>query len=469
MPEKHEYLPMSLVTFSRNKNENIFLLYSKGFEHGPGIHRDGQGSPWMIEPETQNRRVTDAHEQRKGTWLINEDARQLVRDSIPKWSKAVIQKRDKDLMDPIDAEQRLKYYEKFRDSLDDLPDFQSEFECIYPHHSIVGMQGCGNLSMNEWYVAYLCSPFTNNKPTFIALPEDRKDRVPPRQYTCLVKYKNGNVRIENVIFNFLQERILSSAETQINITDDVEFAVYGTQVLRQGELVELSDIVEQIADVRHLFKLSNLNPLSQTQNEPHRRPRRFFGEKQFDDVWFGESELLKNLALRRAALTQPVLLNRQFEHLGADPEFVKEIFEQQGYKKDKQKDRFIRHSDGTWRFREETDELVEVKLLRNVYAYSLIGIDEHGNILVLAVGGLAGRRGQTLEAAVQNIRSYGAINALLIDQGDDVFQYATSPNGTFESRVKLLRPQLRAVFVMASSTKGVKKNPQRKKLKQKAV
>ncbi len=449
MPKAHEFLPMSLVTFSNELKEEIFLLYSKGFEYGPGIHRNGQGSPWMIDRETQSRKISDPLEQRKSTWLINKEARKMLQDSVSKWREEIKQKQQQKLMEPSDAQQRLLYLDWLTTSSDNLPDYHSYFEKTYPNYSIVGMQGCGNLTMNEWYVAYLCSPFTDNRPTFIGLPEDHVNRVPPRQYTCLVKYKDGAVRIQTLIFNFLTKRVLLVRE-QADVTDDIEFAVYGTQLLREGELVEFSGIVEQIADVRHLFKLPNLNPKSKTKNEPNQRPRRFFGERQYDDVWFGEAELLENLAIRRASLNEPVLLNRQFQHMGADPDYIREIFESQGYREDKQRDRLLRYSNGTWRFREETDELVEVKLFRNVYAYSLVGLNEAGNILALAVGGLAGRRGQTLESAVQNIRSYGAIDALLIDQGDDVFQYTLSSGGSYEERVKLLRPQMRAVFVFGA-------------------
>jgi hypothetical protein len=449
MPTNDEFLPMSLVTFSKDMNEQVYLLYSKGFEQGPGIHRNGQGSPWMIDAETLSRRITDPHEQRKAVWLINSDAREFTRKSIPKWTQDVNTKLANNLMDARDAEHRLAYYQLLSQSVDMIPDYHSEFERLYTGRVIVGMQGCGNLSMNEWYVAYVRSPFTNNVPTFIALPEDRIDRTPPRQYTCLVKYNDGKLQIETLVFNFLKGRI-TSIQARRDITDEVEFAVYGTQVLRNGELVDFSGIVEQIADVRHLFKLPNLNPPSQTSNEPTNRPRRFFGERQYDDVWFGEAELLKNLAMRRAALSEPVLLNRQFEHMGADPDYIREIFGKQGYREYTHGDRFLRYSDGSWRFREETDELAEVKLFRNVYAYSLLGLDGAGNALALAVGGLAGRRGQTLESAVQNIRAYGAVNALLMDQGDDVFQYALSSNGQYEARVRFLRPQMRAVFVFAA-------------------
>lgn len=452
MPVNHEYLPMSLVTFSKSKGEEPFLLYSRGFENGPGIKRDGQGSPWMVDPENLHRRITDPHEQRKNMWLLNPESREAVATAIPAWRDAVEAKRKDGLMEQSDAIQRLAYYDKLGTSLGDLPDYESKFKELYPHWKIVGMQGCGNLSMNEWYVAYLRSPLTDNRGVFIALPEDRAVRVPPRQYTCLTKYLDGRLRIQPLVFNLIEEKVLGNNATE-DITDRIEFAVYGTQVLRDGELVDFSGIVEQIADVRHLFRLPNLNPNENTQHEPHRRPRRFFGERQYDDVWFGEAELLTNLALRRAALTEPVLLNRQFEHMGADTEYVREILGSQGYREDSAHNRFLRYSDGTWRYREETDALVEIKLFRNVYAYSLIGLDAENNVLALAVGGLAGRRGQTLEAAVQNIRSYGARDALLIDQGDDVFQYACSPpENTYKPCVHPLRHQLRATFVFAAPT-----------------
>jgi hypothetical protein len=449
MPEKHEYLPMSLVTFSRAKGENLYLLYTEGVDDGPGIRRDGQGSPWMLDADTQDRKISDPHEQRKGTWLVNEDARNLVRGSVDQWIHDAAAKRDSGLMDPNDANHRIQYYRELASSVADIPDYETRFRATYPDVSLVGMQGCGNLSMNEWYVAYVNSDFTGNEPRFIALPEERVNRAQPRIYTCLVKYSSGVVRVEPLYFNLLRRRICRVPSRE-DITAEVEFAVYGTQVLRNGELIDFSNIVEQIADVRHLFRLPNLNPGATTESEPRTRPRRFFGERQFDDVWFGEAELLHNLALRRAALTEPVLLNRQFQHMGADPGYIREMFSKSGYREDTAGDRFLRYSDGSWRFRQENDELVEVKLLRNVYAYSLIGISNSGDILALAVGGLAGRRGQTLEAAVQNIRSYGAVDALLIDQGDDVFQYALSTDGKYEARVELLRPQLRAVFAFGA-------------------
>src|SRR2546426_95598 len=247
MPKNHEFLPMSLVTFSRAAHEEIFLLYSKGFENGPGIHRNGQGSPWMIDPESQARKITDPHEQQKGTWFVDSDARKMVADSIPRWTEEVTKLRDQGLMERQDAKQRLHYYDTLRSTLSGIKDYHSVFQATYPDRQVVGIQGCGNLSMNEWYIAYLNSPFTGRQPVFIALPEDRVDRLPPRSYSCLVKYRDGNVRIETLVFNFLKERLYLSAGRK-DITDDIEFAAYGTQVLRNDEIVDFRGIVEQIAD-----------------------------------------------------------------------------------------------------------------------------------------------------------------------------------------------------------------------------
>ena len=105
---------MSLVTFSKAKSEQVFLIFSKGFESGPGIHRDGQGSPWMIDAQNRLRKITDPHEQRKGTWFLNHESRELAKNSIPSWKKAVTKRRDDALMDPQDAATRLAYYEELR-------------------------------------------------------------------------------------------------------------------------------------------------------------------------------------------------------------------------------------------------------------------------------------------------------------------------------------------------------------------
>ena len=76
MPSKLTLIPTSIVTFntapagktSQKGQDEVFLLYSKGFEEGRarGIYRDGIGSPWMWDEDIK-RKITDPEEQRRGT------------------------------------------------------------------------------------------------------------------------------------------------------------------------------------------------------------------------------------------------------------------------------------------------------------------------------------------------------------------------------------------------------------------
>ena len=77
---RHDYHPdeevvMSIVRFSPDDGEEIFLSYSVGFEEGPEIIRTGVGPPSMRKPDEPAESTTDADEQRIGSWFIDEDCK----------------------------------------------------------------------------------------------------------------------------------------------------------------------------------------------------------------------------------------------------------------------------------------------------------------------------------------------------------------------------------------------------------
>ncbi|MGR3311285.1 MAG: hypothetical protein ACUZ77_10995 [Candidatus Brocadiales bacterium] len=113
-------------------------------------------------------------------------------------------------------------------------------------------------------------------------------------------------------------KVLPKAER--DITDQVEFAVFGQQLVKAGELVDFKDIVTQFEDIRHLFKLPNINPKIELKGaKQDKSPRMLFGDYRNDDVWFGEREMTTpgKEDLLRHALTEPILLDRQFKTMGA--------------------------------------------------------------------------------------------------------------------------------------------------------
>jgi len=104
--------------------------------------------------------------------------------------------------------------------------------------------------------------------------------------------------------------------------------------------------------------------------------------------------------------------------------------------------------------------------MENVYSFTFIGLgkpnqDGRSNRLILfASSGASGRQGLTLRQAIEKLRTQaGAWDALLIDQGNDVFQFAEDKfTVPIESKtdprtgVTQLREQLRAIFIVAGKT-----------------
>jgi hypothetical protein len=485
MPKDNILLPFSITTFPQ-PDEEIFLFYSKSFEHGPGIQRTGKGSPYMHDKSRpSDYSITDPRMQRDGTWYLGPEYKDAdiadIRKELKKLEKDAEEYQIK-LRDGLSAreekvfnvlkdmtEKRRRYRARILAKLQSNPgsfkDYESQFHDCHPDYEIVGMQGCGNLSMNDWYVAFINSDFTEGNPTLIYLPSEAKN-MPNRTYTCLVKWKQGNKKeerpltIEKLSFNIYNEHVGSNIVTSLNrdgidITHDIQFAVHGTQLVENGRLVSLREKIIEIGDIRHVYKLINVNPRDSMW------PRRFFGKNQYDDVWFGERHLLQNVEdVRRLALTGPVKLDCNFENMGADIDEISQMLLMGGYNIVDEWESL--GSPGE--FKKIGGSIIEVYLPRNVYAYSMMGVDSKGNVSALAVGGKAGQLGQPLEGAAQNMLNYGLRigtreqvysgpgikDALLIDQGNDVFQKALRSDGDgLQDLVRAERSQMRSVFIFA--------------------
>jgi hypothetical protein len=141
------------------------------------------------------------------------------------------------------------------------------------------------------------------------------------------------------------------------------------------------------------------------------------------------------------ALTEPVLLDPHFDGMGASWDLIEACLAREGYRKTAH-DSVPPSARGMWRRYGERG--VQIFLQRNVYAYSMLGLTPEGKIIAAAASGRAGRVGQTLEAMAQNMIGAGCSNVLLIDEGNDVFQWA---DGKYQ--VEPLRGRIRAIFVFA--------------------
>jgi len=332
-------------------------------------------------------------------------------------------------------------------------------ELLLPCGHYQGYQGCGDLSMNFWNVGLIkVEGKDGDEPEHFIYPFD--EPVEQRTYTCLVKWKElpaeanvkDRIEIRGLKFNRYagagdpgRALLIMPGQSPKAIANKLEFAIYGQQVIRNGELVDLRSTIMQYSDLRHTFLLPNLNPSDELPTAfddngnpirmDEKRPRTLFSREQSDDVWLGEFALLGDRNRRMAALSGPVSF--ELSELGATQELIEGALYAQGpepkpeYEKEKgkyyewEKNPLTLLKPGQWRKTKEGREVwYEIYFRRNEYPCSMVGVTEDGRLLLLACSfPYSSREGWTIEHAAEHLASRGVKNALLIDEGGDVYQH----------------------------------------------
>ena len=389
---------------------------------------------------------------RLGTWLVLGNQRATDRKDIA----AALESRT---LTPTDR----KVLERMLAENKKLKAHDEVFQARLPGYQVTGLQGCGDLTMNEWNVAFVAGPLTEkpNTPTMVVLHDEDLRR---RRYTCLVKWKNGNgaprLSIEEVKFT----RDVKDANNMVFVLfrgawlprgASIDFAVSNQQVIRDGAIVSAVVSGHQFGDLRHLLQMPNLNPdraLYPGDQGPPFRSREYFGGPQHGDIWLGEEFLLTDrINVLRAALAGPITmpLPSGCTHLrlrGAlQQSRYEEVFSQT-----------TPLSSGQWRMTDltEKENNIEIHFRRNTYSWSMLGLTkDKSRLLSLACSGFPGETGFTLEEAANKFLDAGAWDALLIDEGVDVF-HRIREGSEFVEPVPLRRTRLRSIFLFAKPLAG---------------
>ena len=454
---------LSVVEFDPGAREELFLTYTWERQEGPAIVRPGRRSPYMLLIGGDPGEITThPFGLRLGTWLIQERLRAEELKQAETAGAATLNSRT-----PREA---WKALDMTRSELNS-PSLRAHDQIFRRHHPcyrIVGHQGCGDLTMNSWNVAYFNSPLGAETetgealPTLVCLPEEP---IEHRVYSCLVKWRSFEGRqarysIEEVCFR--RQAQVTEANQMVSVRrgdrwlargDWVEFAISNQQVIRDGALVPVVTNCHQFGDLRHLVQMPNLNPSGPLYpGEPlgpggAYRPRQYFGEAQADDLWFGEAAFREDRTgnLLRAALSGPVLL--PFAD-GANSERIRGALTRDAYREISSP--LAPLGVGDWRFvrRRPEETLVEVFFKRNTYGWTMIGLSEDNRrLLCLACAGWPGKTGYRVEEAAEILLRAGAQQALLMDEGADVFQQIDRGDGLLKDMVPRQRCRLRATFI----------------------
>lgn len=392
--------------FRAEGNEELFLSVTPGFEHGPGILRDGITNPRMTDPhhvayvrgahslcmvDGQIHHTSDSFLQRAGTWTLYQHIKQFVNYLGDKWQ-------------------------------------------------IVACQSCGDLTMNPWHVAYLGKshlPAMKGKICALHTDEDIDDYSEPikeRVYHTLVKWLPAAVRVRGRSYEFLDVRFLAGQRGVAVVISDkvtrgkfhelfskmrgynskaqdisklIEFCLSGKPIAESGVELCLSNSIDRFQDIRHVFKVPTV-PCNGN-----------FRGQDVKTINFGEYQLYRNLNERRAALQCPVLIDLNIDNnITIDWSDVKKTLLRNHFHEVPEPDSPTRR--GQFR-RYPNSNKVEIFYPHNVYPFGVLGLSPTG-LVCLASGGLSGRVGNTLEGITRIMYDFfGCEDAIVLDEGFDTF------------------------------------------------
>ena len=155
--------------------EDLFLSVTPGFEHGPGIQRDGITPPRMRDPHSvprimnplslplhrNLRPTTDPYAQRAGTWTLYHHVKRFLQYYGDKWT-------------------------------------------------IIGVQSNGDLTMNPWHVAYIGKSHVPNQDgelCALLTENDPQEPVGSRIYRSLIKWTDCAAAAKKARYECLNLRI----------------------------------------------------------------------------------------------------------------------------------------------------------------------------------------------------------------------------------------------------------------------
>ncbi len=154
-----------------------------------------------------------------------------------------------------------------------------------------------------------------------------------------------------------------------------------------------------------------------------KRPRYTFGQLQTTDVWLLEYALLSDRSLRHLACDSTVAVN--LSDLGAPKVWVDFCLLLKGYRKRDHLSDIRDSGDFAW---DESDyPRLNIRLKMNTYPCTVVGIGNldsspKNDTLYLLAWGHEFSRGHTIKECAEMLKAAGARYALVIDEGQDVFQ-----------------------------------------------
>jgi hypothetical protein len=312
--------------------------------------------------------------------------------------------------------------------------------------------GLGNVLQNLRSLAYV------DRTPYMVVGE-RPDHPPP--YACLVEYSDesktpGSVGVELLLFNelggcqkvdkttYFDEPIRATRESQPKFEDHVRWAVSGYPLVISGRTVTLEMTTRNVSDFRHVWRLPKLQE-SLVAHLAKIAPAGIAPRIEFY-IGFDEIREKRNfvLATRDEPIGLPMELAMTEEwletmcnvcHISEDA-LWKEFgggknhtlkFAPNELAQDFLSTDYVQKTDregvaepGDFYIDESRNEVV-VRLLPAIYPHHIVGIFADGHVANISICGQSGRSGITIQKAKKLCEDAGMSDALVFDNGNDVF------------------------------------------------
>jgi hypothetical protein len=102
-----------------------------------------------------------------------------------------------------------------------------------------------NLGTNHGHVAWQ----RDEQPPIVRIAEDP---FAGRPRSCLTVRAGGRLSIETLTFDVREQRV-HAVDSGQDVSEEIEWATYGQQVLRSGAVVRVDDIIDEFSDLRHVL------------------------------------------------------------------------------------------------------------------------------------------------------------------------------------------------------------------------
>jgi len=334
-------------------------------------------------------------------------------------------------------------------------DAATEEHLKYGRHRRVPIElstGVGNVLQNMRSLAYV-------DRTLYMVVGERPDHPPP--YACLVEYSQdsgrpGEVGVELLLFNELggcqkvdkrrysREPVRATREAQPKFEDQIRWAVSGYPLVICANKVMVEMTTRNVSDFRHVWRLPKLQKslvarLAKIAPDPVASRIEFY---------FGFDEIREKRNFVLATREEPVVLPME---LAMTEEWLetmcsvcqispKDLWKEFGGERNhtlkfdvrelaedfidtdyvlKQSRREVRQR-GDFYVDRRRHEVV-VRLLPAIYPHHIVGVLRNGKAVNISICGQSGRSGITIEGAKDLCAEAGLEDALIIDNGQDVF------------------------------------------------